>query len=201
MSGDATLFLRADEIESSWQYCDSVLAAWREPARCRCSTTPRAPGDRRTRTGCSRVRGRLVARVRRPRPSERPVQSAASGGRPVLVRVAAAIDLHVAELSLACAPATCNRGTRLMTSIARLKRSISLSIASSSGVLMLPSPCSRARAGCGGWCAGRRAGGSARVAWKLKMIGLSTVNRLSKSRRTGRAGARSAASCGTGRRH
>ena len=31
MSGDATLFLRADEIEASWQYCDSVLAAWREP--------------------------------------------------------------------------------------------------------------------------------------------------------------------------
>ncbi len=31
MCGDATLFLRADEIEASWQYCDSVLAAWREP--------------------------------------------------------------------------------------------------------------------------------------------------------------------------
>jgi len=31
MSGDATLFLRADEIEASWQYCDSILAAWQTP--------------------------------------------------------------------------------------------------------------------------------------------------------------------------
>jgi glucose-6-phosphate 1-dehydrogenase len=31
INGDATLFLRADEIEASWRYCDSVLAAWREP--------------------------------------------------------------------------------------------------------------------------------------------------------------------------
>ena len=31
MNGDATLFLRADEIEASWAFCDPVLAAWREP--------------------------------------------------------------------------------------------------------------------------------------------------------------------------
>jgi glucose-6-phosphate 1-dehydrogenase len=31
MNGDATLFLRADEIEASWRFCDSVQAAWRTP--------------------------------------------------------------------------------------------------------------------------------------------------------------------------
>jgi glucose-6-phosphate 1-dehydrogenase len=30
--GDASLFLRADEIEASWRYCDAVLDAWRDPA-------------------------------------------------------------------------------------------------------------------------------------------------------------------------
>jgi glucose-6-phosphate 1-dehydrogenase len=29
--GDATLFLRADEIEASWRYCDAVRAAWAFP--------------------------------------------------------------------------------------------------------------------------------------------------------------------------
>jgi glucose-6-phosphate 1-dehydrogenase len=31
MNGDATLFLRADEIEACWEYCDSILSAWRVP--------------------------------------------------------------------------------------------------------------------------------------------------------------------------
>ncbi len=29
--GDPTLFLRSDEIEASWRYCDAVRAAWSEP--------------------------------------------------------------------------------------------------------------------------------------------------------------------------
>jgi glucose-6-phosphate 1-dehydrogenase len=32
INGDATLFLRADEIEASWRYCDAILSAWRDPA-------------------------------------------------------------------------------------------------------------------------------------------------------------------------
>jgi glucose-6-phosphate 1-dehydrogenase len=31
MNGDATLFLRADEIEASWAFCDAVLAGWAVP--------------------------------------------------------------------------------------------------------------------------------------------------------------------------
>jgi glucose-6-phosphate 1-dehydrogenase len=31
MKGDATLFLRADEIEASWRFCDAVLAGWQRP--------------------------------------------------------------------------------------------------------------------------------------------------------------------------
>jgi glucose-6-phosphate 1-dehydrogenase len=30
MNGDATLFLRADEIEASWRFCDSIRAGWAE---------------------------------------------------------------------------------------------------------------------------------------------------------------------------
>jgi hypothetical protein len=56
----------------------------------------------------------------------------------VLVGVVAALDLQVPQLFLDMRAGDCRRGTRLMTSMARLKRSISFSIASSSGVLMLP---------------------------------------------------------------
>ncbi len=31
IQGDATLFLRSDEIEASWRYCDAVREAWSEP--------------------------------------------------------------------------------------------------------------------------------------------------------------------------
>ncbi len=31
MNGDATLFLRSDEIEASWRFCDAILSAWRAP--------------------------------------------------------------------------------------------------------------------------------------------------------------------------
>jgi glucose-6-phosphate 1-dehydrogenase len=31
LNGDAALFLRADEIEASWRYCDAVLDAWQAP--------------------------------------------------------------------------------------------------------------------------------------------------------------------------
>src|SRR6266404_5245349 len=42
------------------------------------------------------------------------------------------------NFSLACPPMRCSLGTRFMASIARLKRSVSLLIASSIGVLILP---------------------------------------------------------------
>jgi glucose-6-phosphate 1-dehydrogenase len=32
MNGDATLFLRSDEIEASWRYCDSILSGWSAPS-------------------------------------------------------------------------------------------------------------------------------------------------------------------------
>jgi glucose-6-phosphate 1-dehydrogenase len=31
MLGDATLFLRSDEIEACWRFCDAVLDGWRAP--------------------------------------------------------------------------------------------------------------------------------------------------------------------------
>jgi glucose-6-phosphate 1-dehydrogenase len=31
MHGDATLFLRSDEIEASWRFCDAILSAWSVP--------------------------------------------------------------------------------------------------------------------------------------------------------------------------
>jgi glucose-6-phosphate 1-dehydrogenase len=31
IEGDATLFLRSDEIEASWRYCDAVRGTWEEP--------------------------------------------------------------------------------------------------------------------------------------------------------------------------
>ncbi len=40
IAGDASLFLRADEIEASWRYCDAILAAWREPGRVPLSDYP-----------------------------------------------------------------------------------------------------------------------------------------------------------------
>ena len=33
IAGDASLFLRADEIETSWRFCDAILDAWRHPGR------------------------------------------------------------------------------------------------------------------------------------------------------------------------
>ena len=56
----------------------------------------------------------------------------------MLVSVRAASDLRVAEFLFGMATDFCSWGIRSMASMARLKRSVSLLIANSIGVLILP---------------------------------------------------------------
>jgi glucose-6-phosphate 1-dehydrogenase len=31
LRGDATLFMRSDELQAAWEFCDPILEAWRDP--------------------------------------------------------------------------------------------------------------------------------------------------------------------------
>ncbi|MBK8408045.1 MAG: 6-phosphogluconolactonase [Sandaracinaceae bacterium] len=53
MEGDATLFLRADEIEACWRFADAIRSAWRATTRRPCCRIRRAPGARPPPTRCS----------------------------------------------------------------------------------------------------------------------------------------------------
>ena len=45
MVGDATLFIRSDEVEQAWRIVDPYLQAWSEPGGGLCTSTRPAPGD------------------------------------------------------------------------------------------------------------------------------------------------------------
>jgi len=73
----------------------------------------------------------------------------------VLVGIVPAVDLHVAKLLFRVCANFLRKGTRSIASIARLKRSISLAMANSSGVLILHFSLNiLAHAGSCDWCGG-----------------------------------------------
>jgi glucose-6-phosphate 1-dehydrogenase len=55
MNVDATLFMRADQIEAAWLVLMPVLEAWQRQHRPIFPTMPRALGDPRQPTNCSRA--------------------------------------------------------------------------------------------------------------------------------------------------
>ena len=48
--GNATLFMRRDEVEAAWSWVDPILEAWAQPARASRAPIPPAPGGRPRRS-------------------------------------------------------------------------------------------------------------------------------------------------------
>ena len=55
MIGDATLFIRTDEVEQAWRIVDPYLEAWADPTAA-CTSTRPAPGAPTSPTCCSSAR-------------------------------------------------------------------------------------------------------------------------------------------------
>ena len=66
LRGDATLFMRADELEAAWGFVTPILEAWANRGPPAWPVTPPARGDRPKRTNSSRrLPGRMAASLNR----------------------------------------------------------------------------------------------------------------------------------------